>query len=543
MARLALGLDSSTQSLTAVAVDIDSREIVYNKSLDYLADEQLSGFGINSDYILPPQVEGEAKQPVAMFFRSLEAAFGSLAADFPGLGLDVRDIRAINTSGQQHGHALLNRNAQSCFAHLHDPPSGGGLVCLLEPALAVPFARIWRTANTGQEADLVRQAAGGKEAIVELTGSDAPLRFSAFGIRRTALEHPAEYELTAIIHQISSLVPAVLAGKVKIPLDYGNACGTSLMDYRARNWSGQLIEAVSSGLPGGSGALAEKLPALASGLTILGRIVPYFLERYGLSPDCSVVIGSGDNPQTKVLVQGSLLSLGTSFVIMVETDGRTFDRRGYANAMYDALDRPFCFGCRTNGALRWDAVRAAHGLARKDYAPGEKALSETLPGNRGKIFLWQAEAESFPVSKAFEPVRIGYEGKDFAADYAGIIESTLGSVYLNSRHFMAPGDLLYVTGGAADSPEILRRAAAIWNRTVVPVEAGGAALGAAVSGGCAWLLGQGEELEPGGWCASFLRQKERVEPGKEDVEAYHGQGGYLERLREEEEKLLAGIDF
>ena len=49
MARLALGLDSSTQSLTAVAVDIDSREIVYNKSLDYLADEQLSGFGINSD--------------------------------------------------------------------------------------------------------------------------------------------------------------------------------------------------------------------------------------------------------------------------------------------------------------------------------------------------------------------------------------------------------------------------------------------------------------------------------------------------------------
>ncbi len=540
MARLALGLDSSTQSLTAVAVDLDNREIVYQKSLDYLAESQLSKFGINSNYILPPQEKGEAKQPVVMFFSSLDVIFRNLSRDFPSLGLDVKDIRVINTSGQQHGHVLLNRGAESCFTNLHDPPAGEELVGLLEPGLAVPFARIWRTANTQDEASMVREAVGGKEAIIELTGSNAPLRFSAFGIRKTALGYPAEYEDTEIIHQISSLVPAVLAGKVKIPLDYGNACGTSLMDYRARTWSKELIKAVSSGMPGGAEALAAKLPALASGLAVVGKIAPYFTVRYGLSSDCAVAVGSGDNPQTKVLVEGSLLSLGTSFVIMVETDGKTFDRRGYANAMYDALDRPFCFGCRTNGALRWDGVRAEHGPAKKDYAPGEKTLAETSPGNQGRIFLWQAEAESFPVSKAFEPVRIGYDGKDFAADYAGIIESTLASVYLNSRHFMAPGDLLYVTGGPAGSPEILRRVAAIWNRTVVPVEAGGAALGAAVSGACAWLLARSEKLEPGSWCASFLRQKKPMEPRKEDVEAYHGEGGYLERFREVEEKLLTG---
>jgi len=543
MARLALGLDSSTQSLTAVVIDLDSREIVYQKSLDYLTEKGLSKFGINSDYILPPQEKGEAKQPAAMFFSSLDAVFGNLAADLPGLGLEVKDIRVINTSGQQHGHVLLSRQAESHFANLHEPPADKDLVALLEPALAVPFARIWRTANTVEEADFVRQAMGGKEAIIELTGSDAPPRFSAFGIRRTALEHPAEYENTGIIHQISSLVPAVLAGSVKIPLDYGNACGTSLMDYRARKWSEKLIEAVSSGLPGGRQALRAKLPALASGLTVVGKLAPYFPLRYGFSAGCAVVIGSGDNPQTKVLVQGSLLSLGTSFVIMVETDGRTFDRRGYVNAMYDALDRPFCFGCRTNGALRWDGVRITHGMAKKDYAPGEKALADTPPGNGGKIFLWQAEAESFPVSKAFEPVRIGYQEQDFAADYAGIIESTLGSVYLNSRHFMVPGELLYVTGGPAGSPEILRRVAAIWKRTVVPVEAGGAALGAAVSGACAWLIAQGEKIEPGSWCASFLRQKKPAEPRKEDVEAYHGEGGYLEKYEEVEGKLMAGTMF
>ena len=542
MAGLALGLDSSTQSLTALAVDIDKRETVCQKSLDYRSEPEFRGFGINEDYLLPPGEEGEANQPPEMYFASLDAVFAHLAREFPSLGLRMKDIAVINTPGQQHGHVLLNSRAAECFESLWTPLPGKDLAGILKHGLAVPFARIWRTSNTAREATLFRQAVGGKEALIELSGSDAPLRFSAFGIRKTGLDYPDNYRNTAVIHQISSLVPAVLTGNLRIPLDYGNACGTSLMDYRRKAWSDKLIQAAAEGLPGGAKALAAKLPSLSSGLTIVGRIANYFVERYGLDPSCAVAIGSGDNPQTKVLVQGSLLSLGTSFVIMVETDGRTFDMRGYANAMYDALDRPFSFGCRTNGALRWDNVRAGYGFAKSDYAPGEAALGETPPGNSGRLFLWHAETESFPVSGRLGPLRAGYDNQDFAADYAGIIESTLASVYYHSQHFMAPGEVLYVSGGSTGSREIMRRVAAIWKRTVIPVEAGGAALGAAVSGACALLLSQGVKLDPGAFCASFLKQRESIKPKREDIEAYHGKGGYLARFKAVEEKLLAGSD-
>jgi len=310
------------------------------------------------------------------------------------------------------------------------------------------------------------------------------------------------------------------------------------MNYREKRWSEPILKATSRFLQDPVTALGEKLPPLSSGKTLVGNLAGYFVQKYGFNPECKIGIGSGDNPQTKVLVEGSLLSLGSSFVNMVETDGRTFDMKGYANAMYDAFDRPFMFGCRTNGALRWDSVRAGFGLAKDDYQPGERALRETPVGNQGRIFLWQAEKESFPASGVFGPVRLGYQKEDFYADYAGIIESSLASVYLHSKHFTAPGDTLYLTGGPSESPEILRRVAALWNGTVIPVEKGGAALGAAVSGAYALLLSQGNRLDPGKYGSSFLSKKAPVEPRPDDVKAYHGPGRYLEKFKAVENSII-----
>jgi len=538
MRRLSLGLDSSTQGLAAVAVDLDSRETVWKHALDYRADSRLAGFGLTGDYILPPGEPGEANQPAALYFASLEAMFDDLAESFRARGLNSRCIRVINVSGQQHGFVMLNSRAESLFRALAAGTVEAPLASYLAEALAAPYARIWRTACTGEESSFVRQKAGGKQRIIELSGSDAPLRFSAFGIRRTALRQPEIYARTALIHQISSLLPAVLTGNVHIPLDWGNACGTSLMDYREKRWSGELVSSAAEGLPGGGGGLLDRLPALGSALSLAGPLVRHFVERWGFSQDCLVGVGSGDNPQSKVLVQGSLLSLGSSFVIMVETGGATFDSRGYANAMYDGLDRPFSFGCRTNGALRWDRVRALHGIEKKDYTRAEAFLAETPCGNRGRLFLWQAENESFPVSGKLEPLRLGYDTPGPAADYAGIVESSLAAVYAHSRHFTTPGDRLFVTGGPSRSREVLRRVAAIWRREAVPVDQGGAALGAAVSGACALLKNQGEDFDAGAYAACFLGRREPVSPRPEDVAACHGPGGLLERYAEAEKRVL-----
>ena len=112
--RLALGLDSSTQSLSAVVIDIDAAEKCFEHSLDYRADARLNRFGIGEDYILPPSDEGEAEQPPLMYLASLDAMF----ADLREAGVSLENILLINTSGQQHGHVYLNRDADALLAQL-----------------------------------------------------------------------------------------------------------------------------------------------------------------------------------------------------------------------------------------------------------------------------------------------------------------------------------------------------------------------------------------------------------------------------------------
>ena len=536
--RLALGLDSSTQSLSAVVIDIDTAEKCFEHSLDYRADARLNQFGIGEDYILPPSDEGEAEQPPLMYLASLDAMF----ADLREAGVSLEDILLINTSGQQHGHVYLNRDADALLAQLackdgETPP----LQILLKDAFAYPNAPIWMTANTAAQTEAVRNGVGGKSEMINLSGSDTPLRFTGAVVRRVGEQFPECYAATAKVQLISSFIPAVLTGNAEVPIDYGNGCGMSLMNYRTQTWDDALLAATADGLPGGVGALQSKLPALARPDSIVGSLAAYYIEKYGFDGRCAVIAGSGDNPQAKVPVAGDLLSLGTSFVNMVSTDGDTLDPEGFANAMYDGISRPFMFGCRTNGAMVWDAVRSQYGLAKEDYAPAEAALQSVAPGEF--MAFWQPKTESFPVSGAFELIHSTAQPA-LAEDYTGIIETSLAAVYIYSAVFtkqtQAP---LFVTGGATDSPEIMRRVAGIWNRPTLPVEKGGAALGAAVAGVKALYDAnsdtEAESFDVEVFSTSVLKRGEPIQPHPEDVAAYHGEGKYLQRFREKYEQIMA----
>lgn len=536
--RLALGLDSSTQSLSAVVIDIDTAEKCFEHAIDYRADERTNCFGIGEDYILPPREEGEAEQPPLMYLASLDALFTDMCA----AGVPIESIRLINTSGQQHGHVYLNSDAETLFAQLANVQNAGetttsDLQTLLKDAFAYPNAPIWMTANTVAQTDAVRNGVGGKAEMINLSGSDAPLRFTGTVVRRVAEQFPEDYAATAKVQLISSFIPAVLTGNANVPIDYGNGCGMSLMNYRAKTWDPALLGATAHGLSGGVEALQSKLPTLARPDAVVGTLAAYYIKKYGFDGRCAVVAGSGDNPQAKVPVAGDLLSLGTSFVNMVSTDGEMPDPEGFANAMYDGINRPFMFGCRTNGAMVWDAVRNNYGLAKEEYAPAEATLKQTAPGQF--LTFWQPKTESFPVSGAFDLIRSDTQ-PTLAEDYTGIIETSLAAVYIYSAVFtqqtQAP---LFVTGGATDSPEIMRRVAGIWNRPTLPVEKGGAALGAAVAGIKALHDAENEPFDIETFSAAVLKRGEPIQPHPEDVAAYHGEGKYLQRFREKYEQIMA----
>jgi|WetSurMetagenome_2_1015567.scaffolds.fasta_scaffold23039_2 xylulokinase len=531
--QLSLGLDLSTQSISAVILDIDSGIRIFEHSLDYVKDPRLNSWGIQRrDYLIPPRVEGEADQPPRMFFAGIDAMFN----DIRNAGISLNDIAVITDSGQQHGHVYLNSQSSSIFSRLNeDSSSQSDLVSLLEGCLAYGSAPIWMTANTVWQAECMRKSVGGKKKMIELSGSDVPLRFTGPVIMRVAQQFPESYRRTAKIQLLSSLVPAILTGNSNVPVDFGNACGMSLMHYRLKKWSDQMIQAAAEGLPGGKRGLRNKLPRIVAPDSIVGTIADYFIKKYGFNPECAVAAGSGDNPQAKVLVAGDLLSLGTSFVNMTASDPDMVDSSGLTNAMYDGVGRPFLFSCRTNGALVWDQLRAAYGIKKEEYGVAEEALQKT-PVACNLVF-WQPRTESFPPSGSFDLTRVDCPA-NLGGDYSGLIETTLSAVYYYSRHFTRNAGPLFVTGGASRSPGILRRIAAIWNRPVISIENAGASMGAAVSGISALYKSKGKHFDVKQYSLNLQKRKMEIQPRPEDVSSFHDAEGFLKKFAAEETRLL-----
>jgi xylulokinase len=516
---LVLGIDSSTQSTTAVVLDRSTFATVAEARVRYRDDPRVAKYGLTEGApILPPREPGEADQPAALFLDALDALLSGLGPAALGR------VAAIDLSAHQHGQVWLGEPGAKAIAALREKgagkPGAPDLAARIGPGLAYDRAPIWMSSNTQAEAEELRAALGGRDGVTARSGSDSPLRFSGAVLRRVAKRFPEIYARTYRFHLISSFLAGVLAGDGDAPVDWGNGSGTSLMDWSARRWDSQLVAAAASGLRGGPSALASRLPPLAHPLTVVGRAAAYFCERYGLSPECAIVAGSGDNPQSKVLASGALLSLGTSFVLMVEGERPHVS----ANAMYDGLGRPFLFGCRTNGALAWETVRKEHGLAANDFAASEAALSGEAPG--GGIRIVQTERESFPDSPAMTTPSLG----SFARDYSATVDSSLGIMALASAPFAGRVNEVAVTGGAAGSRGVLARVAAIWGARALPIADAGAAAGSAVAAACALV----PEAERGALAdrarAVAARPGAAVEPDPKAVSAYRGPGGFLERL-------------
>jgi len=110
---LYLGLDSSTQSLTAIVIDSDTRKVVFEDSLSF--DAALPHYGTRHG-VLPRAHPDEALSSPVMWAEALDVMFGRIAAG----RVDLQKIAAISGSAQQHGSVYLNRSAAAALAAM-DP--------------------------------------------------------------------------------------------------------------------------------------------------------------------------------------------------------------------------------------------------------------------------------------------------------------------------------------------------------------------------------------------------------------------------------------
>ncbi|HJZ78552.1 MAG TPA: FGGY-family carbohydrate kinase [Vicinamibacterales bacterium] len=461
---LYLGFDSSTQSLTALVleVDDDAKRIVFESAIEF--DRELPEYGTVHG-VLPDSDPAAAVSSPLMWADALDRMMQRLA----GGDLDLSRLAAISGSAQQHGSVYLNARAANGLAALDPARPLAGQVAEM---LARPVAPIWMDTSTSVECAEIAEAAGGAAAVAQRTGSRPFERFTGPQIRKFFKRDPAAYATTDRIHLVSSFMASLLAGG-HATLDPGDGSGMNLMDLEAGRWWTPAIDATAP-------ALAGRLPSLASSSAIVGRLSPYWQRRYRLPP-ARVVAWSGDNPCTLVgtglVREGRVaISLGTSDTIFGLMRTPRVDPSGTGHVFGSPTGDYMGLTCFKNGSLARERVRDAFGMTWDAFS---RALDASPPGNDGRILIPWFEPEITPSVAVGGERRYGLAADDAPGNVRGVVEAQQLSLALHSRWMGVDIREIHATGGASVNRAILRVMADVFGADVIPFDvANSAALGA-----------------------------------------------------------------
>jgi xylulokinase len=474
MGKLFLGLDSSTQSLSAVVIDLNAGKVIYEKSLNF--DAALPQFKTKHG-VLPNRDPLVKHSPPLLWAAALDLLFAQMKKDRVALN----KILAVSGCGQQHGSVYLTDKAAETLAVL-DPKKS--LVENLDGVLARKTSPIWMDSSTAKECAEIRKKLGGIKFTASRTGSDTFERFTGPQVRKFYKTEPKAYDKTVSIALVSSFMASLLAGKIA-PIDFGDGAGTNLMDIRRKNWNHDALKATAP-------SLVKKLPPLAESGRVIGPVSPYFVTKYGLNPEALATTWTGDNPASVIglgLVKPgqAAISLGTSDTFFGTMAECHTDENGEGHVFGSPTGGYLTLICFKNGALAREKIRAQYKIA--DWKKFGALVASTPPGNNGGVLLPWFETEIVPRSNQPGVRRFDLEEKNAAANCRAVLEAQMLSLRLHSQWMQAAPEKILVTGGAAANPQLLQVLADVMNCRVLRIEvSNSAALGAALQAAHGWLV-------------------------------------------------------
>jgi len=466
---LYLGLDCSTQSLTAIVIENDgaTRRVVLETSIAF--DQVLVQYGTTHGVL--PVTDEERTQGVAvssplMWADALDLMMGRLASQ-----IDVSQLAAIAGSAQQHGSVYLNRRAAEGLSALNPVKP---LASEVASMLSRRVSPIWMDASTSAQCAAIEAAVGGAATLARHTGSRAFERFTGPQIRKFAETDPTAYAATDRIHLVSSYLASLLCG-AHAPVDPGDASGMNLMDLASQDWWPPAIAATAPDL-------ASKLPAIVPSAAVIGTLSPYWQARHRFPP-ARVVAWSGDNPCSLVGVglvrEGRVaISLGTSDTIFGLMREPRIDAGGAGHVFGAPTGAYMGLTCFSNGSLARERVRDQYGLNWDGFS---RALDDTPAGNHGRLMLPWFVPEITPFVAGPGVRRQHLDADDAAANVRAVVEAQMMTMALHSQWMGVRIDTIHATGGAAVNPQILQVMADVFGADVQRFESGNsAALGAAL---------------------------------------------------------------
>lgn len=476
---LFIGIDSGTQSVKAVALDLDSRRVIAEARAPHAL---IAGLPV-----------GHMEQHPQEWADAMDRVILEVATK-----IDRSRVRGIGVSGQQHGFVPLD---------------GDGNV--IRPA------KLWCDTSTAPECALITKKLGGPKATIRQTGNLVLPGFTAPKILWLKRHEPANFRRLRHVLLPHDYLNYHLTGQYF--MEYGDASGTALLDVRKRSWSKTAIAAVDR-------HLADWLPALRGSDAAVGTLRPEIAARYGFSRDVVVSAGGGDNMMGAIgtgnVVPGVVTaSFGTSGTIYAFAKKPVVDPEGEIAAFCSSTGGWLPLLCTMNVTTVTEQVRALFGY---DFASLDAAVTKAPVGSNGLTLLPYFAGERTPNVPAGSGVWLGLNQATLQPAHlarSAMEGVTMGMNY-GLRRLAALGvkpKEIRITGGGAKSAAWRQIMADVFGVPVVGmVEDEGAALGAALQ--AAWCVARRENARAA--ISDFtagtvaLKEDSRCEPNPANVARY-----------------------
>ena len=440
---LFIGIDSGTQSVKAVVLDLATRKVVAEARAPHTL---IAGLPV-----------GHMEQHP----QDWAAALDEVLTEVAGM-IDGARVRGIGVSGQQHGFVPLDENG-----------------AVIRPA------KLWCDTSTTAECTIITRKLGGPKAAIRKTGNLILPGFTAPKILWLKRHEPANYRRLRHVLLPHDYLNYWLTGNYF--MEFGDASGSALMDVRRRTWSRDAINAIDKNL-------ADWLPALSASHEAAGVLKPALARKYGFGDDVVVSAGGGDNMMGAIgtgnVAPGVVTaSFGTSGTIYAYSAKPVVDPQGEIAAFCSSTGGWLPLLCTMNVTTVTEQVRSLFG---QDHAALEAGVVSTPPGAGGLVLLPYLAGERTPNVPDGSGVLLGLNQQTFSRGYlarAAMEGATLGMNYGLRRlaELGVKAKEIRVTGGGAKSPVWRQLMADIFGVPVVAmVEDEGAALGGALQ--AAWCV-------------------------------------------------------
>jgi xylulokinase len=162
-----LGFDSSTQSLSAMAIDVERGEVVVDESVNF--GRELPGYDSPNGFLSHEDPNIKHSDPL-MWVEALDLLLTRLKE----AGAPLDQVKAISGAGQQHGSVYLQKRLESAGEFDSERP----LHEQVAPLLSRDTSPIWMDSSTSEQCQQIAEAMGGEAEVTRVSGSRAIERFT-----------------------------------------------------------------------------------------------------------------------------------------------------------------------------------------------------------------------------------------------------------------------------------------------------------------------------------------------------------------------------